>query len=1130
MIFFRIIRKIFLIIAIILIILLSVVSFLLFTDFGHQKIIDVVNEKVINGKITFDKLSLNLLKLSVEIKNVEIFAPEKNSVISVGNIKTAIDFHALVSQKKILVKYLEINDVIVNLEFDENENLILVTAFVSPEVLAQPPEEEFDLDEFLETGILDLFANVLEIKNAEVNFVKDEISATVSKLNLLAHDIDLRKLSLDLQLSTNSVSAKVDSMSFVLDTLSLKLNGSPKIVNLDELLAVSSVKDTILLSTVVENPAELEKFNLNLTVNTSLNSLENYNLQILPKNNSLDLHTKININGNLDNPVANIDIIVDDIHVFEYSSDKISANIYIDNETITAKNLSAKNINAMNFNGNFLLDAKADLKPLFPEGLAKGIDTSGLALEKITAEAELKVNAREKTFNETINLTAKAKLQNALAKIDLLKIRAKNKDLLEIKGSYGIKNERVNANLNIFPTNIADFNNILNLPIENAIVSANASINGKVSSPQISASVNVNDIQAFGISANELAVSAEYSGSFDKGNGKVAVKLDTLSSEYQNISRFSSDISIAGGVSSPNSTINLEYLSFFIGEDDSVYLSGKYKLNGEYSADLKIDNLNLNDIAAISEQSIFGHGKIEVSAAGNINKNILPETASVSVEIDTIDYAVINDFELPAYQNIYAKIEQNEIIPSASGIISIDSGKIFFNEKAEIKIEQILIMLADAAKITIDGEISPEDISLKTDGKIILEKFTPFIDEYLDSVVGEINFGAEVDGKIKKPNISAFVNLQEIGGKIILLEQKLHNLSGKISYGESSDNILKIESVDGKIDNGDFSISGNIDLTDIRNLLGNASIKLKNLFLIYPDIATITLDGDITAQFTQTSAKLHGILDIFDAVYFQNIDASILSVSGLTKEQGTFANLGKTVSLRRQRSSAFPVDLDLTIRPRGNILVENNLAEMSLIPDITVGGTTQFPSVSGRVRVSEGEVFFNNRTFEVKQGIIDFTDPYSIRPEVNISAETTIESYNITLTISGDPQKELYFSFSSQPNLPDNDILSLILFGRIGSELDKVQGDMVNMLINSMLGNIGPDGMNIEYKDGNISMSLSRSLSRKTSIEYKFETIDGESVQTGTLTLKLSDFLKIKAFSDTRSQAGIGLEAEFERR
>ena len=61
--------------------------------------------------------------------------------------------------------------------------------------------------------------------------------------------------------------------------------------------------------------------------------------------------------------------------------------------------------------------------------------------------------------------------------------------------------------------------------------------------------------------------------------------------------------------------------------------------------------------------------------------------------------------------------------------------------------------------------------------------------------------------------------------------------------------------------------------------------------------------------------------------------------------------------------------------------------------------------LSGRLTVQEGgEVFLGGRTYEVRRGTIDFTDPTRIEPTIDIALETRVQRYDITLEISGTPE------------------------------------------------------------------------------------------------------------------------------
>jgi translocation and assembly module TamB len=66
--------------------------------------------------------------------------------------------------------------------------------------------------------------------------------------------------------------------------------------------------------------------------------------------------------------------------------------------------------------------------------------------------------------------------------------------------------------------------------------------------------------------------------------------------------------------------------------------------------------------------------------------------------------------------------------------------------------------------------------------------------------------------------------------------------------------------------------------------------------------------------------------------------------------------------------------------------------------------------------------------------VIDFVDPYRIRPEVDIRAESQVRQWLITLTITGSPEN-LDFQLSSNPSEEHSDIVSLLATGKTTREM-----------------------------------------------------------------------------------------------
>jgi translocation and assembly module TamB len=87
------------------------------------------------------------------------------------------------------------------------------------------------------------------------------------------------------------------------------------------------------------------------------------------------------------------------------------------------------------------------------------------------------------------------------------------------------------------------------------------------------------------------------------------------------------------------------------------------------------------------------------------------------------------------------------------------------------------------------------------------------------------------------------------------------------------------------------------------------------------------------------------------------------------------------------------------------------------------------PVILGRATLASGELFFAGNRYVVQNGTIDFLNPVRTEPVVNLQVKTTIDQYNIALTIQG-PVERLRTEYTSDPSLPPVDIINLIATGK----------------------------------------------------------------------------------------------------
>lgn len=113
--------------------------------------------------------------------------------------------------------------------------------------------------------------------------------------------------------------------------------------------------------------------------------------------------------------------------------------------------------------------------------------------------------------------------------------------------------------------------------------------------------------------------------------------------------------------------------------------------------------------------------------------------------------------------------------------------------------------------------------------------------------------------------------------------------------------------------------------------------------------------------------------------------------------------------------------------------VASSSAQLQAQADLRVQGTLADPILLGHISGTEGSLRFAGNRFSVDRANIEFADPFAINPLLNIVLSTTVQYYNITLSISG-PMDKLNVSYRSDPPLSNSDIIALLATGQTAEQ------------------------------------------------------------------------------------------------
>jgi translocation and assembly module TamB len=270
-------------------------------------------------------------------------------------------------------------------------------------------------------------------------------------------------------------------------------------------------------------------------------------------------------------------------------------------------------------------------------------------------------------------------------------------------------------------------------------------------------------------------------------------------------------------------------------------------------------------------------------------------------------------------------------------------------------------------------------------------------------------------------------------------------------FAQSRLSITKFTAGAGK--DGTISGTGAIDLSAVRGFPTDIRLDLKNAQLINRDDLRGSATGAVHIVNGPDGAKISGKLEIDRARINLGVnsaaDVPVLHVSEINSDAINRAPPPVVKPTVWQ--------LDLTVSANNRIEVRGMGLDSEWSGDLKVTGRADAPSIVGPVKLVRGDYDFAGKRFRLTRGDVRFTGGFPPDALVNIVAENTSSNLTATLTISGTAQHP-EISFSSIPALPEDEVLSRVLFGESVTNLSAPEALQLASALATLRG--GSGGLN----------------------------------------------------------------------
>ena len=164
--------------------------------------------------------------------------------------------------------------------------------------------------------------------------------------------------------------------------------------------------------------------------------------------------------------------------------------------------------------------------------------------------------------------------------------------------------------------------------------------------------------------------------------------------------------------------------------------------------------------------------------------------------------------------------------------------------------------------------------------------------------------------------------------------------------------------------------------------------------------------------------------------------------------------LERQAARQRTQGRPFVATLDLTVTARNRIFVRGRGVQAELAGDLRITGTSENPTVLGGFDLRRGDITLAGQRITFVRGKVAFTG--DLTPTLDFLAQTQAADVTAQIAVTG-RASEPQFVLSSQPPLPQDEVVSRLLFNRAAGGLSGLQALQLAQTIAQLAGNGGPD-------------------------------------------------------------------------
>ena len=389
-------------------------------------------------------------------------------------------------------------------------------------------------------------------------------------------------------------------------------------------------------------------------------------------------------------------------------------------------------------------------------------------------------------------------------------------------------------------------------------------------------------------------------------------------------------------------------------------------------------------------------------------------------------------------------------------------------------------------------------------------------------LTGNIAADANIAGTIGNPDITGNASLSDGTYFFNAYGVELFDLNLNAALNPENVQITTLTANDGQ--GGQLDGNGRLSFKNTQNT--QLDLNLTDFKLLDSDKAEGTMSANLNLQGQSEDYLLSG-----------NVNLGEFNINIPERFQSTIPelNIVKKDDDQNDKDQLKTVNLDIKVKADDRIFVRGWGLDAEFGGNIDVDGTLDDPQLNGAFQSKRGRYEEFGRRFNLERAYLRFQGSTPPSPYLDILATTDADEIEASVNLSGEvgnPQIKL----SSVPSLPEDEIMSHILFGENLSRITPFQAIQLKQTLDRFTGRggngfnplgklrdlTGLDDIRVDTDDeGEASVGVGKYLTEDVYLEL--EKGSGEASGTAKIQVEVAPSINLESKIGQDAQAGAGV-------